>query len=338
MSDGPRHRPCTRSRARGWENISAACTIQCECLPRLVRVDPVIQSDPSSSDWAFRMSSRLWDLRAMFCSPAPGSLSLICMVRPSTRQLSTLLEPSHTPSGVLPIVGSMEGLRIRSVTGDLTLLLGRGSGEKSNFGYDEKAILFGRTSGRLALDSGDRQTTCAELELLVSVRGAPSALESLIVPACAPEHGGQSARGWPRSLSGLLVPPDDSLLLLLLPDEWRERDCSSLAKHGVKLSLSSEVVGNCGKFKCGGAECGDGTECGDSAAVSSMGLGAELKLRRARAVVGDWATAGVSLWGVNCKLKLFLMPGLGLISFLMAPPRELVAPPTELRLSLPPVE
>ncbi len=123
------------------------------------------------------------------------------------------------------------------------------TGGKSNLGYEENAMLFGLTRGRLALVSGDRNVTCCHDDVL-----SMGSCSSLMV-------GGHSLVLFSITLvlSGRLVPPpilvitgdmeklstegmDDNDDEGSRPPKLTPSDLS-FAKHGVKLSVSREVVG-----------------------------------------------------------------------------------------------
>ncbi len=87
--------------------------------------------------------------------------------------------------------------------------------DKSNLGYEENAILFGRTVGRLALVSEDLIVTCV-------VGAEPVSIGMTLGPDLPSRE---------LILNGRFVPPDDRGAARLVSFNG-----DSLAKQGVKLS------------------------------------------------------------------------------------------------------
>lgn len=149
-------------------------------------------------------------------------------------------------------------------------------------------MLFGLTVGRLAFICGERNITGGCVVPEVDAVGPDAGTGSLCVTLS--DFASAMLR-----LRGRLVPPIRSTGSSL---NTGRPVSSSLAKQGVKFSLSSEVVGKCGKVTVGSV---------------SVGVGACPKWSLASAVVGDCAEA-LSTSGRNKNLGVATVGDVGLRS------------------------
>lgn len=128
---------------------------------------------------------------------------------------------------------------------------------KSNLGNDENAILLGRTVGRLALFSEDLKVTgragggalLLPLLLPLGATTTPGLDVSMgtVCSCCCDDAAPLDLVSMILILSGRLVPPPELRGGGAASPVNRIGGSCVVAKHGVKLNWSSDVVGICGK-------------------------------------------------------------------------------------------